>query len=198
MRESTDRTQQPSWRRISWIAIVSLIYTTILRSATQRIPQVSPQRQGMPPHLTEREADRQMRATLQVVRVAAPSDFTARVMAQVAVQAPALQPVPVVATPSLHHRARVVGGTVGFSALVVLTSSFFAALTNPSLGLAVVGTLVSIAMILLAIIRVLVAAAGGISANGLLVTLLLSALLTVLLVSWTQLSRELRQFMAQA
>lgn len=212
MSESTQRTQRPSWRRTSWIAILSLITFTVLKAALQRVPQLPDWQRGIvtPPRLTEREADRRMREALRgalpVARVAAPSDFTARVMARVAEEVPAMQPafqpagLASVTAPSssLRHRVRVVGGTVGFSALVVLTSSFFAALANPSMAFSVVGALVSFGMVLLAAMRLLASAAGGLSANGLLVTVLLLGLLTFLLLSWMRLSSEIRHLLAGA
>lgn len=129
--------------------------------------------------------------------VAAPLDFTARVMARVAVE-PALELAPAVqlagyAAPvedsPLLHQAGAVFATVGAATLVVLGSSFVVSLTNPSLGLTLMSALVNLVVMALAGLRLASEAFTNVATNAGLTTAVMTLLLGGVLLGWAQVSR---------
>jgi negative regulator of sigma E activity len=129
--------------------------------------------------------------------VAAPLDFTSRVMARVAAEpildvAPALQlagyEAPVEDSPFLHQ-AGAVFATIGAATLVVLGSSFVATLANPSLGLTVVSALINVAVMALAALRLAGEAFTNVATNAGLTTAVMTLLLGGVLLGWAQVSR---------
>lgn len=129
--------------------------------------------------------------------VAAPVDFTARVMSRVAAEsiAPEVAPVRLAAYEtapegsSLLHQAGVVFATLGVSALLVLGFSFVATLVNPSLGLAAMGALVNVVVMALSTLRLAGTAFTDVATNAGLTTAVMTLLLGGVLLVWSQVSR---------
>jgi hypothetical protein len=130
-------------------------------------------------------------------RMIAPTDFTARVMARVATESAVAEAAPArlaayaapVEDSSLLHRAGVVVGTLGFSALIVLGSSFAVSLADPSLALSLLSALVNIAVTALSTVRLALEAFVGVASNAGLTTALMTLLLGGILLGWAKISR---------
>jgi hypothetical protein len=129
--------------------------------------------------------------------VAAPLDFTTRVMARVAAE-PAIEDMPVaqlatygspVENNPLLQQAGAVFATVGVATLVVLGSSFVATLANPSLGLTLMSALINIAVMALAAMRLAGEAFTNVATNAGLTTAVMTLLLGGVLLGWAQVSR---------
>lgn len=129
--------------------------------------------------------------------VAAPLDFTARVMARVSAEpalelAPAIQlagyEAPAEDSPLLHQAGAVVA-TIGAATLVVLGSSFVVSLANPALGLSLMSALVNLVVMALAGLRLASDAFTNVATNAGLTTAVMTLLLGGVLLGWAQVSR---------
>lgn len=139
-------------------------------------------------------------------RRVAPPDFTAGVMARVRAQvAPspafALTVGPRFATSpgiSLLGPAGVIGGVLGFWALVVLGASCLVAVADPAVGVAVLTTLLSAGSVMLTSAHSAAHVAGALAGSVWLLMPLTGALLALLLFAWSRVARQLAPMIQEA
>lgn len=128
-------------------------------------------------------------------------DFTARVLLRLPA-APLAAPVVPVAHPGpfaqLAAYLRVVGGTLGFSALLMFGSSFMLALANPGFAFAVLAALVSLALAIAASLRIALTMASGVAANPILAVTAMAAPLVTFILVLTQAPRLASRLLREA
>src|SRR5262249_32234186 len=127
----------------------------------------------------------------QPPRVAAPSDFTARVMARIEIiQA---QPLPPAVLPARVVQATlltsptlgpvpIVAGAIGISAMMALISSCLLAIFAPAQAVALLGAVLSAGVVLLTLVRAVLGVTSS-AASGVGVILLLAVIPLVVLVA---------------
>jgi hypothetical protein len=133
--------------------------------------------------------------------LAAPTGFSARVASRLPATPPPLHPD---ATAShafgqyaaLKQHAGLVFGAVSFSALLSFVTSWLLASAVPSLGFALLATLVTLGIVLVDVLRTLVQVTAGAATNPVLVLAAMSGPLIVFLLACTQLARLSRAQLA--
>jgi len=197
MSESMEKSRQATsgWRRISVAAIATLFAFILARVAPRRHPALPAHAQHVKPIKpaeTDDPLDSQIRLRMSVTMASAPSDFTSKVLTRIA-STPAPQPhythVPV-ARVSWRRSMRVFGATLSVALLLMLATGVVVTLVNPSLAVAILDALISLALGLLAFGKMLGQFIGRLSATPWLIPAAMGGLLGCLLLSWAQLARQ--------
>jgi hypothetical protein len=196
MSESMERSRQATsgWRRTSIAAFSALFAFILARVALRRRPAlpVGTQRADISVKPTDDVLDRQIRLRMPVTMASAPSEFTARVLTRIAT-APAPQRQLVASPPprvSWHRSFRILSVTFSVALLLMLGTGIAVTLINPSLAVAILDALISVAIGLMAFGRMLGQLIGRATATPWVVPAVLGALLGCLLLSWAQLTRQ--------
>jgi len=119
-------------------------------------------------------------------RMSAPMDFTALVMSRIEIEPTAVQPS---VDASMRERAQAVAGTLAFAVLLVLASGAALIRFEPGLAFAALSAVVSGCVMMLVAIRTVSDSLYAVSSNNGLM-LLVSGLLFVSLVLWSQIARS--------
>lgn len=201
MSESMERSRQATsgWRRISVAAITALIAFILARVAPRRHPalpagarRIIPTAPIKPTEPDDDPLDSQIRLRMAVTMASAPSDFTGKVLTRIA-STPAPQPAfthPPVARVSWLRSLRIIGATLSVALLLMLATGVVVTLVNPSLAVAILDTLISLALGLLAFGKMIVHLIGRLSATPWMIPAAMGGLLGCLLLSWAQLARQ--------
>jgi hypothetical protein len=178
------------WRRTS-IAALSALFAFILARFLLR------NRLALPASTQQTDTnddalDRQIRLRMAVTMASAPSEFTAKVLTRIAT-APAPQRQLVASPPprvSWLRSLRILSVTFSVALLLMLGTGIAVTLINPSLAVAILDALISVAIGLMAFGRMLGQLIGRATATPWVVPAVLGALLGCLLLSWAQLTRQ--------
>lgn len=148
---------------------------------------------------TERLDDGPMESALRAIAHgngmrSAPAGFSARVASRLPATPPPLlldaaEPHPFEYYAALKQHARLVCGVVSFSALLSFLASWLLASAAPSLGFALLATLVTLGIVLVDALRTLVQVTAGAATNPVLVLTAMAGPLIVFLLACTQLAR---------
>lgn len=196
MSESMERSRQATsgWRRTSIAAFSALFAFLIARIALRRRPALpTGTRQARTMVEPADDAlDRQIRLRMPVTMASAPNEFTAKVLTRIAsTPAPQRQ---LVAAPSPRvswlRSLRILGATFSVALLLMLGTGVVVTLINPSLAVAILDALISMALGLLAFGRMLGQMISRATATPWVIPAVLGALLGCLLLSWVQLTRQ--------
>jgi hypothetical protein len=129
---------------------------------------------------------------MPVTMASAPSEFTAKVLTRIAT-APAPQRQHVAGSAprvSWLRSLRILGATLSMALLLMLGTGVVVTLINPTLAVAILDALISVAIGLLAFGRMIGQLIGRATATPWVVPAVLGALLGCLLLSWVQLTRQ--------
>jgi len=129
---------------------------------------------------------------MPVTMASAPSEFTAKVLTRIAT-APTPQRQLVASAPprvSWLRSLRILGVTFGVASLLMLGTGIVVTLINPSLAVAILDALISVAIGLLAFGRMFGQLISRASATPWVIPAALGALLGCILLSWVQLTRQ--------
>lgn len=178
------------WRRTS-LAAISALFVFILARFTVRDRPALPA-STLPADSDDDALDRQIRLCMPVTVLSAPSDFTAKVLARIeTAPAPHLQRAPMSATPVSWLRSlRVIAATLTVALLLMLATGVAVTLVNPTLAVAILDAVVSVAIGLLAFGRMIGQLIGRAAATPWMIPAALGGLLGFLLLSWAQLARQ--------
>ena len=196
MSESMERSRQATsgWRRTSIAAFSALFAFILARVALRRRPALpaGTQRADISVKPTDDVLDRQIRLRMRVTMASAPSEFTAKVLTRIATEpAPQRQ---LVASPrprvSWLRSLRILSVTFSVALLLMLGTGIAVTLINPSLAVAMLDALISVAIGVMAFGRMLGQLIGRATATPWVVPAVLGALLGCLLLSWAQLTRQ--------
>jgi len=194
MSESMERSRQATsgWRRTNIAAFSALFAFILARVVLRRRPALpaGTQRANIGVEPTDDTLDRQIRLRMPVTMASAPSEFTAKVLTRIAT-APQRQlvvnPPPRV---SWLRSLRILSVTFSVALLLMLGTGIAVTLINPSLAVAILDALISVAIGLMAFGRMLGQLIGRATATPWVVPAVLGALLGCLLLSWAQLTRQ--------
>ncbi|HEX5441280.1 MAG TPA: hypothetical protein VFW76_10375 [Ktedonobacterales bacterium] len=185
------------WRRTSFAAFSALFAFILARVVLRRRPALpaGTQRANVTVETVEPiddALDRQIRLRMSVTMASAPSEFTAKVLTRIAsTPAPQRQlaagPSPRV---SWLRSLRILGVTFSAALLLMLGTGIVVTLIDPSLAMAILDALISVAIGLLAFGRMLGQLIGRATATPWVIPAALGALLGCLLLSWAQLTRQ--------
>lgn len=196
MSESMERSRQATsgWRRTS-IAAFAALFAFILARVTLRRRTALPagtRQANITIEPADDALDRQIRLRMPVTMANAPSEFTAKVLTRIAT-APAPQQQ-LVASPaprvSWLRSLRVLGATLSIALLLMLGTGVVVTLINPTLAVAILDALISVAIGLLAFGRMIGQLISRATATPWVVPAVLGGLLGCLLLSWVQLTRQ--------
>lgn len=196
MSESMEKSRQATsgWRRTSIAAFSALFAFILARVVLRRRPALPPgaQRANISVEPTDDALDRQIRLRMPVTMASAPNEFTARVLTRIATTpAPQRQ---LVASPSRRvswlRSLRILSVTFSVALLLMLGTGIAVTLINPSLAVAILDALISVAIGLMAFGRMLGQLISRATATPWVVPAVLGALLACLLLSWAQLTRQ--------
>ncbi len=196
MSESMERSRQAtsSWRRTSLAAFSALFAFILARLALRRRPAlpVGARQANVTVESADEALDRQIRLRLSVTMASAPHDFTSKVLTRIST-APAPQRHLVAAAPrrvSWLRSLRVFGAILSLALLLMLATGVIVTLVNPTLAVAILDALVSVAIGLLAFGRMIGQLISRASANPWVIPAAMGILLGSLLLSWMQLTRQ--------
>lgn len=192
MSESLEKSRQATsgWRRISVTAFSALFAFILARFALRNrlvLPESTRQTET-----TDDALDSHIRLRMPVTLVSAPADFTNRVLARVATApAPQQRLAPVQVTRVSWLRSlRVIGVTMMVALLLMLATGVFVTVVNPSLAVAILDALISLAGGMLVFGRMLGQFVGRAAATPWMIPAAMGGLLGCLLLSWAQLARQ--------
>jgi len=129
---------------------------------------------------------------------AAPSDFTKRVSARLPAAPDEVAPQSLGTYEQLVACAKTLCGAASFSALLMFASTWVLALANPAFAFAVLATVVSVLILVLAGLRVAWETASGAASNPFVMLAAMAAPLVTFLLVGTQLSRISGRFFQEA
>jgi hypothetical protein len=179
------------WRRTS-VAAISALFVFILARFTLRQRPALPTSTTQPTESDDDALDRHIRLCMPVTMASAPSDFAAKVLARIeAMPAPQPQgaPAKTARVPWLRSM-RVIIGTLTVALLLMLATGFVLTLVTPTLAVAILDTLISLAIGLLAFGRMIGQLISRAAATPWMIPAALGGLLGFLLLSWAQLARQ--------
>jgi hypothetical protein len=124
--------------------------------------------------------------------VSAPSEFTAKVLTRIAITPAPQQQVTLSATPRVSwlRSMRIVGAILSVALILMLATGVVVTLVNPTLAVAILDALISVAIALLAFGRMIGQFVSRATATPWVVPAAMGALLGCLLLSWVQLARQ--------
>ena len=192
MSESLEKSRQATsgWRRISIAAISALLAFILARIAIRPRPALPEGTRQV--ESADEAADSHFRLRMQVTMVSAPPDFASKVLARVATTptperhvAP-VRPVRI----SWFRSIRIVAVTLSVALVLMLLTGVFVTLVNPSLAVAILDAVISLAVALLAFGRMIGQLISRAAATPWMIPVAMGALLGFLLFSWTQLARQ--------
>ena len=196
MSESMERSRQATsgWRRTSIAAFAALFAFILARVALRRRPALpaGTRQASIAVEPAEDALDRQIRLRMPVTMASAPSEFTAKVLTRIAT-APAPQRQHVASSAprvSWLRSLRILGATLSIALLLMLGTGVVVTLINPTLAVAILDALISVAIGLLASGRVIGQLISRATATPWVVPAVLGGLLGCLLLSWMQLTRQ--------
>jgi hypothetical protein len=196
MSESMERSRQATsgWRRTSIAAFSALFAFVLARIVLRRRPALpaGAQRANVTVEPADDTLDRQIRLRMPVTMASAPSEFTAKVLTRIAT-APTPQRQFAASPPprgSWLRSLRILGLTFSIALLLMLGTGVVVTLINPSLAVAILDALISVAIGLMAFGRMLGQLISRATATPWVVPAVLGALLACLLLSWAQLTRQ--------
>ncbi len=192
MSESMEKSRQATsgWRRTS-VAAFSALFAFILARFLLRNRLALPA-STQQTDINDDALDSHIRLRMPVTMVSAPSDFTDRVLARVATAPAPQQRLTAAHTPRVSwlRSMRIIGATLIVALLLMLATGVFVTLVNPTLAVAILDTLISLAIGLLAFGRMLGQLINRASATPWMIPAAMGALLGCLLLSWAQLARQ--------
>ena len=196
MSESMERSRQATsgWRRTSIAAFAALFAFILARITLRRRPALpaGTRQVNSAVEPAEEALVRQIRLRMPVTMASAPNEFTAKVLTRIAT-APAPQRQ-FVASPSPRvswlRSLRILGATFSVALLLMLGTGVVVTLINPSLAVAILDALISVAIGLLAFGRMIGQVISRATATPWVIPAALGALLGCLLLSWAQLTRQ--------
>lgn len=194
MSESLEKSRQATsgWRRTSIAAISALFAFILARFAIRARPALPSGTRQV--EAADETLDRQIRLRMHVTMANAPTDFTAKVLARVATAPPPQPQVPPNPAPAARgwwlRSWRIVAGTVSLALVLMLMTGVVITLVNPTLAVAILDALMSLAIGLLAFGRMIGHLVGKAAATPWIIPVSMGALLGFLLLSWVQLTRQ--------
>ncbi len=196
MSESMDRSRQATsgWRRTSIAAFSALFAFILARMALRRRPALpaGTRQANIAVEPADDALDRQIRLRMPVTMASAPNEFTAKVLTRIAT-APAPQQQLVASLPprvSWLRSLRILGVIFSVALLLMLSTGVVVTLVNPTLAVAILDALISMAIGLLAFGRMIGQMISRATATPWVIPAVLGALLGCLLLSWVQLTRQ--------
>jgi len=121
----------------------------------------------------------------------APAGFAVRVVARLPETPPPLYPDLIALNPyaTLQQHLKVLCGAVSFSAVLSFLTTWLLATAMPSLGFALLATLVTLGLVLVEVLRTVVQVTAGAASNPMLLLVAMSGPLIVFLLACMQLAR---------
>jgi hypothetical protein len=182
------------WRRTSIAAFSALFAFILARVVLRRRPALpaGTQRANVTVEPIDDALDRQIRLRMSVTMASAPSEFTAKVLTRIAATPTPERQLAAGLAPRVSwlRSLRILGVTFSAALLLMLVTGIVVTLINPSLAVAILDALISLAIGLMAFGRMLGQLIGRASATPWVVPVALGALLGCLLLSWAQLTRQ--------
>lgn len=193
MSESMEKSRQATsgWRRISVAAFSALFAFILARFALRSRPALPESTRKTIFETADDKFDSHIRLRVPVTMASAPPDFTAKVITRIA-----STPVPqhIASAPPVRvswvRSLRVIMGTLSVALLLMLITGVIVTLVNPTLAIAILDALISVALGLLAFGRMIAQLVGRAAATPWMIPALMGGLLGFLLLFWVQLARQ--------